>query len=83
MYIIFITEDTELVYWTIGLIHEFAVKDIARNEISNIKGLLKIMLSHLNNDEASIPRVLIRTLKCLGVGNGKIIIIMNEKFNSS
>ncbi|ORX41985.1 ARM repeat-containing protein [Piromyces finnis] len=62
-------EDTELVYWTIGLIHEFAVKDIARNEISNIKGLLKIMLSHLNNDEASIPRVLIRTLKCLGVGN--------------
>ncbi|ORY18099.1 ARM repeat-containing protein [Neocallimastix californiae] len=62
-------EDTELVYWTIGLIHEFAVKDIARNEISNIKGLLKIMLSHLNNDEASIPRVLIRTLKCLGVCN--------------
>jgi len=66
-------EDTELVYWTIGLIHEFAVKDIARNEISNIKGLLKIMLSHLNNDEASIPRVLIRTLKCLGVCNGNII----------
>jgi hypothetical protein len=62
-------EDTELVYWTIGLIHEFAVKDIARNEISNIKGLLKIMLNHLNNDEASIPRVLIRTLKCLGVCN--------------
>jgi len=29
------------------------------------------MLSHLNNDEASIPRVLIRTLKCLGVCNGE------------
>jgi len=39
------------------------------------------MLNHLNNDEASIPRVLIRTLKCLGVCNGNIYIKIIFNYN--
>ncbi|KAI9199660.1 uncharacterized protein BJ171DRAFT_517423 [Polychytrium aggregatum] len=61
-------DDMELIYWTVFLMHEFVVKDIARSNFCQIKGLIKV-LSSLLTEDALIPRIVLRTLKCLAYSN--------------
>lgn len=51
--------------------HEFVIKDVARQEFVQIKGILKIIMTLLISEDHCIPRIILRTLKCLGVRNGE------------
>ncbi|KAJ3085450.1 hypothetical protein HK102_014157 [Quaeritorhiza haematococci] len=64
-----LTDDMELVSWAVFLMHEFVIKDIARQAFCNVKGILKILSSLLGTEETCIPRIILRTLKCLGIRN--------------
>lgn len=58
----------ELVSWAIFLMHEFIIKDVAREEFCQLQGLLKVLLTLLA-EESTIPRIVLRSLKCLGKNN--------------
>ncbi|GJJ75833.1 hypothetical protein EMPS_08191 [Entomortierella parvispora] len=57
------SDDFELVYWAIGLMHEFAIKGVALDEFKETRGLCRSINVLLAADEAYISRVLLRTLK--------------------
>ncbi|RKO97235.1 hypothetical protein CXG81DRAFT_12933, partial [Caulochytrium protostelioides] len=63
------SEDTELVSWAIFLMHEFIIKDIAREAFTQIRGLVRILTGVMGSTETAIPRIVLRTLKCLGIRN--------------
>ncbi len=64
-------DHAELVYWTIGLLHEFVIRDIARLELAAVPGIIKIMTNFLNAaEDASIIRIALRTLRYLAHKNG-------------
>lgn len=58
----------ELVSWAIFLMHEFIIKDVGRKEFCELKGLLRVLLMLLS-EESCIPRIILRSLKCLGMNN--------------
>lgn len=58
----------ELVSWAIFLMHEFVIKDVARQDFCELKGLLRVLLVLLSEDSC-IPRIILRSLKCLGLNN--------------
>ncbi|KAL2916522.1 hypothetical protein HK105_203955 [Polyrhizophydium stewartii] len=62
-------EDYELVSWAILLLHEFAVKDIAKDQIASISGLFKAIAYCLSNNETVIARVTLRIVKSLCTEN--------------
>nr|KAJ3422335.1 hypothetical protein HK105_000154 [Polyrhizophydium stewartii] len=64
-----ISEDYELVSWAILLLHEFAVKDIAKDQIASISGLFKAIAYCLSNNETVIARVTLRIVKSLCTEN--------------
>lgn len=57
--------DSELAQWTLFLIHEFAIRNVRIEEIIKIKGLLKVMIPFVENNENIIPRIILRTLKTI------------------
>ncbi|XJO78651.1 hypothetical protein BDV3_003058 [Batrachochytrium dendrobatidis] len=58
-------DDVELVSWAVFLLHEFAVKDIAKDRILAINGLFKTFSMCLANNETVIARITLRIIKCL------------------
>ncbi|KAJ1509832.1 hypothetical protein HMI54_002074 [Coelomomyces lativittatus] len=62
-------DDTELVYWALGLLHEYAVKDVFRSEFRDLPPLLPALLSLFSNQESGFTKVLLRILKFLGLRN--------------
>lgn len=58
----------ELVSWAIFLMHEYLIKDVARKEFCELKGLLRVLL-FLLAEESCIPRIILRSLKCLGTSS--------------
>jgi hypothetical protein len=48
--------------------HEFIIKDVGRKEFCELKGLLRVLLMLLG-EESCIPRIILRSLKCLGMNN--------------
>ncbi|KAG0052908.1 hypothetical protein BGZ83_001993 [Gryganskiella cystojenkinii] len=57
------SDDFELVYWAIGLMHEFAIKGVALEQFKETRGLCRSINVLLAADEAYISRVVLRTLK--------------------
>ncbi|KAJ3123503.1 hypothetical protein HK100_011586, partial [Physocladia obscura] len=66
-------EDSELVSWAVFLIQEFVTRDVARAEFSQIRGIAKILIDTTGHpssgSDSFMPRVTLRTLKCLSVRN--------------
>ncbi|KAJ3191602.1 hypothetical protein HK101_007565 [Irineochytrium annulatum] len=63
-------DDMELVSWAVFLMQEFVMKDYARTAFSQVRGVLKVLSSLLATEEGmGIPRIVLRTLKCLGIRN--------------
>lgn len=65
------TEDFELVYWALGLMHEFAIKGVALDEFKETRGLCRSINVLLAADESYVSRIVLRTLKFLILGDGK------------
>ncbi|KAK9709851.1 hypothetical protein K7432_008763 [Basidiobolus ranarum] len=63
------SEDGELIYWAIGLMHEFVVKDVARPMFRQIRGILKLITNLLSAEEAYISKIALRTLRFLALHN--------------
>ncbi|KAF9937631.1 hypothetical protein BGZ67_001032 [Mortierella alpina] len=57
------SDDFELVYWAIGLMHEFAIKGVALEQFKAVNGLCRSLNVLLAADESYISRVVLRTLK--------------------
>ncbi|KAI8597823.1 hypothetical protein EDD21DRAFT_310273 [Dissophora ornata] len=57
------SDDFELVYWALGLMHEFAIKGVAMNEFKETRGLCRSINVLLAADESYISRIVLRTLK--------------------
>ncbi|KAJ3291789.1 hypothetical protein HK104_005803 [Borealophlyctis nickersoniae] len=64
-------EDVELASWAVFLTHEFVMKDVGRSEFSQMRGMAKTMANMLTAEETCIPRIVLRTLKYLGIRNEK------------
>ncbi|KAI9334581.1 hypothetical protein BDR26DRAFT_560277 [Obelidium mucronatum] len=66
-------EDGELVSWAIFLIQEFVTRDVARTEFANVRGIAKILVDSISHPSSGVdsfmPRVTLRTLKCLSIKN--------------
>ncbi|KAJ3234857.1 hypothetical protein HDU81_001071 [Chytriomyces hyalinus] len=66
-------DDADLVAWAIFLIQEFVARDVARVEFSKVRGIAKTLvdlIGHPNsNADTLLPRVCLRTLKCLTIRN--------------
>ena len=61
-------DDVELVSWAVFLMHEFIIKDVYRKEYSETKGLVRVLVGLLAEDQF-LPRIILRALKCLINGN--------------
>ncbi|KAJ2996320.1 hypothetical protein HDV02_006641 [Globomyces sp. JEL0801] len=57
--------DSDLVSWSIFLIHEFVTRKVQVEEICKIRGLVKIYQPYIRITDTILPRVILRTLKCL------------------
>ncbi|KAF9430130.1 hypothetical protein BGZ76_000954 [Entomortierella beljakovae] len=57
------SDDFELVYWALGLMHEFAIKGVALEDFKETRGLCRSINVLLAADEAYISRIVLRTLK--------------------
>jgi hypothetical protein len=59
------SENRELIYWAVGLLHEFVALDIALPEICAVPILLRSLYSVLISSEANIQRLVLRVLRFL------------------
>ncbi|KAG0034237.1 hypothetical protein BGZ82_005824 [Podila clonocystis] len=57
------SDDFELVYWAVGLMHEFAIKGIALERFKEVRGLCRSINVLLAADDSHIARIILRTLK--------------------
>ncbi|KAF9170064.1 hypothetical protein BGX20_009471, partial [Mortierella sp. AD010] len=64
------SEDFELVYWALGLMHEFAIKRVALNDFKETRGLCRSINVLLAADEDYISRMVLRTLKFMMLEDG-------------
>ena len=71
----FYSESSEVVYWAVGLIHEFVVNNIAMEEICSVPILLKSLYRVLVSSEANLQRLVLRILRYLSE--------YSEKFKTS
>ncbi|TPX45792.1 hypothetical protein SeLEV6574_g03655 [Synchytrium endobioticum] len=63
-------DDLELSSWAAFVLHEFVTRDVAREQFAASKGLAKALASMLaGGEESCIPRVTLRSLKCLSLNN--------------
>eukprot|EP00123_Amoebidium_parasiticum_P017132 comp23721_c0_seq1/m.40852 comp23721_c0_seq1/g.40852 ORF comp23721_c0_seq1/g.40852 comp23721_c0_seq1/m.40852 type:complete len:1427 (-) comp23721_c0_seq1:80-4360(-) len=63
------SEDVELVWWALGLIHELALKDVGKDEIRKAHGLVKALLQVLGSSESNALIYVLRTLGFLAIRN--------------
>eukprot|EP01135_Chromosphaera_perkinsii_P002552 Nk52_evm68s224 gene=Nk52_evmTU68s224 len=63
------SDDAELVYWALGLIHELALKDVGKDELRECPGILKAIYGVLNSSEANVQKIVLRTLGFLAIKN--------------
>eukprot|EP00124_Ichthyophonus_hoferi_P004695 Ihof_evm1s551 gene=Ihof_evmTU1s551 len=63
------SDDAELVWWALGLIHELALKDIGKEEIRKSHGVLKAFLQVLTSTESNALIYVLRTLGFLAIRN--------------
>ncbi|KAF9190587.1 hypothetical protein BGZ51_008438 [Haplosporangium sp. Z 767] len=59
------SDDLELVYWAIGLMHEFAIKGVELVRFKEVRGLLRSLNVLLAADESYISIIVLRTLKVM------------------
>ncbi|KAG0370170.1 40s ribosomal protein L44e [Gamsiella multidivaricata] len=59
------SDDFELVYWALGLMHEFAIKGVALDDFKETRGLCRSINMLLAAEESYISRIVLRTLKFL------------------
>ncbi|KAG0230292.1 hypothetical protein BGX31_005905 [Mortierella sp. GBA43] len=59
------SDDFELVYWALGLMHEFAIKGVALDEFKEARGICRSINVLLAADESYVSRIVLRTLKFL------------------
>lgn len=55
-------DDPELVYWSLGLIHELALKEIGKDKIRKAPQILKCLKNVLKSSEAHTQKIVLRTL---------------------
>lgn len=65
----FKSEDPEVVYWSLGLIHELALKSIAKDEIRSTPRVVRGFIDVLATSEAPVQKVVLRTLGFLSIKN--------------
>lgn len=63
------TDDSDLVYWAAGLLHQFAIQDLHKAEICAIPNIIKALQNVLCSSEAILQRLILRVLSFLCVGN--------------
>ncbi|XP_028401066.1 uncharacterized protein LOC114524145 [Dendronephthya gigantea] len=59
------SDDHELIYWAVGLLHEFVALDVGLPDICAVPILLRSLSSVLVSSEASIQRLVLRILRFL------------------
>lgn len=64
------TDDFELVYWALGLMHEFVFKGVALDEFKEARGVCRSINVLLAADESYVSRIVLRTLKFLMLDDG-------------
>ena len=76
------SEDVELIYWTIGLLHEFATKEIGRVQLAQIPTLPTVFGFLLANNDTTVQKVVLRTVAFLSQGNGIFyyLIILSSNY---
>ncbi|XP_067026328.1 uncharacterized protein [Acropora muricata] len=62
-------DDSDLVYWAAGLLHQFAIQDLHKAEICAIPNIIKALQNVLCSSEAILQRLILRVLSFLCVGN--------------
>lgn len=77
------SDDFELVYWAVGLMHEFAIKGVALEEFKAVRGLCRSMNVLLAADDSHIARIILRTLKYMMLDDGKTQYIFSFVFGCS
>ncbi|KAL7752825.1 hypothetical protein RI367_001828 [Sorochytrium milnesiophthora] len=60
-------EDSEIVYWSLGLTHEYAVKDVARDKFRAVPNSAKTLCGLLITQDSNLAKIVIRILKFLGL----------------
>ena len=62
-------DDSDLVYWAAGLLHQFAIQDLHKAEICATPNIIKSLQNVLCSSEAILQRLILRVLSFLCVGN--------------
>lgn len=62
-------DDSDLVYWAAGLLHQFAIQDLHKAEICKTPNIIKSLQNALCSSEAILQRLILRVLSFLCVGN--------------
>ncbi|KAF9208053.1 hypothetical protein BGZ49_009918, partial [Haplosporangium sp. Z 27] len=65
------SDDFELVYWALGLMHEFAIKGVALDDFKETRGLCRSINILLSAEESYISRMVLRTLKFMMLQDGE------------
>lgn len=66
-------EDPDLVYWALGLMHEFAVKDVFREEFRSLTVCSLNLVRLLCSSEPATAKLVVRVFKFLGIRAPKYI----------
>jgi hypothetical protein len=64
------SEDTELIYWALCLLHELVMKDIQRKAAREIPGLIRTLNIVLSNHDSQYQKLILRIFSILAVKNG-------------
>ncbi|KAJ3184805.1 hypothetical protein HDU85_001484 [Gaertneriomyces sp. JEL0708] len=62
-------DDVELASWAVFLMHEFITKDVRKDLFYSVKGILTTLAHLLSSEIDCIPRLVLRSLKYLGMKN--------------
>ena len=62
-------DDSDLVYWAAGLLHQFAIQDLHKTQICAIPNIIKSLQNVLCSSEAILQRLILRVVSFLCVGN--------------
>lgn len=78
---LFFLENRELIYWAVGLLHEFVALNVGLSEICAIPILLKYLHRVLISSEASTQRLVLRVLRflCESSEDFKAKIVHNKR----
>ncbi|KAG0339341.1 hypothetical protein BG004_006861 [Podila humilis] len=72
------SDDFELVYWAVGLMHEFAIKGVALGQFKEVRGLCRSINVLLAADDSHIARIILRTLKYLILDDAEFQLLALE-----